>query len=73
MRGAALLSNKQLSFDHTATAIPAQEIELVLTAKPGDMVLIAVAVEFETYTGDKTRLDPKWLPAAAIALGRLRE
>lgn len=64
---------EQYSFIYNNVPVPAKSFELQMTAGTGDIAILAVALEYETsdsggtYSGDK-----KWLPAAIIAMGKLK-
>ena len=61
------------SFDYNNNPVPARDILLELKLKPGIIVAVAIAIEYETVKGDRTPLETRWLPAAAIAIGRLKK
>ncbi len=59
------------SFDYADGALPEKEFVLDTGGKNGDMAIVAVAIEFERAVKDD-KPDPRWLPAAVIAMGRLK-
>ena len=64
---------QSFSFDNKDTIVPSKECRLITegnTGKPGHVAMIIIALEFMT-TGNNIIRDPKWLPAAGIAMGRL--
>lgn len=70
------LSKLQYNFSYTNTMQSAKNFELLATGSAGDMALIVVALEFNKTAGVENThyvLDPQWLPAAIIAMGRLKE
>jgi hypothetical protein len=70
------LCTLQYSFSYTNVLQVAKNFELQTTGLAGDMALIVVALEFNKTSGmDDTHyiLDPQLLPAAIIAMGRLKE
>lgn len=67
------LCTNQFSFIYNNDPVPARSFELQTDAGTGDIALVALAVEYETADSDRTYLrDLRWLPAAIIALGRLK-
>ena len=58
--------------DYSKKAVPANDIILKLQAQPGDIAMVAVALEYEVAGESLSLTDPRWLPAALIALGRLK-
>jgi len=73
----AWLCSQQYSFSYSDVLLPATTFELQTTGSAaGDMVIIAVALEYNQTAGTADThyvLDPQWLPAAIIAMGRLKE
>lgn len=63
---------KEFSMDYSKKAVPANDIILKLQAQPGDIAMVAVALEYEVAGESLSLTDPRWLPAALIALGRLK-
>ena len=59
------------SFDLTDTIMPAKEFILDTRGKNGDIIIAAIAIEFERG-GKYDRKDPRWLPMAVIAMGRMK-
>lgn len=63
---------QEYSFDPNQDTIPAHEFYLPLQAEPGDIAVVALALEFKLAGSDLYITDPKWLPAGIVAVGRLR-
>lgn len=65
---------KQCSFTLNQKSVPATELTLN-AGSPKDIALIIVAMEFETedQASGQVLKDIKWLPAAIIAMGRLKK
>jgi hypothetical protein len=68
------LCTEQYSFIYNNDPVPAITYQLHTNAGTGDIALIAMALEYETTdtgTGYYNR-ELRWLPAAVIAMGRLK-
>ena len=64
---------KEFMVDYNNTPVLTQEFLLDLkTSGKGDFAFIAVAFEFKKKGADLFLQDPKFLPAAVIAMGRLK-
>ena len=63
---------KEFSMLYSNLTIPARDIKLKLAAEPGDIAMVAVALEYEVGVEKFSLNDPRWLPAALIALGKLK-
>ena len=64
---------QQFSFDYEKKTVQAKDIILKLQqAEPGDIAIITIAIEYEIMGKDQKLLNPKWLPVAVIAMGRLK-
>ena len=66
---------KQCSFTFNKKSIPSTEILLETGSSAKDIVLVIAALEFETndHVSGAVNKDIKWLPAAIIAMGRLKK
>lgn len=64
-----------ISFTLNKKTIPATEVLLQTKASSGHIALVAAALEYETEDSGKGQIEKelRWLPAAAIALGRLKK
>lgn len=68
------LCMKQHSFLLSQKEVPANEFVLQTEGAARDIILIAVALEFSSGDGeDDWMKEKKWLPAAFIAMGRLKK
>lgn len=69
------LCTEPISFTFSNKSIPAKDVYLHTNASAGSIAIIAVAIEYETADTIKGQYltDLKWLPAAAIAMGRLKK
>lgn len=69
------LCMKQCSFTFNKKSIPSTEILLETGSSAKDIVLVIAALEFETsdHVSGAVNKDIKWLPAAIIAMGRLKK
>ena len=67
------ICTKQYSFDYSNTPVPAQQFVMQTAAGTGDIALVVMAIEYETSDTGKGvyNTELRWLPAAAIAMGRL--
>lgn len=67
------LCTEQYSFIYHDTPVPAKHFELQSNAGTGDIAIAAIALEYETsaLNGSYSK-DTRWLPAAIIAMGRLK-
>ena len=60
------------SFDYRDVVVPAKEFVLIPDGmQNGDICIVTVAIEYEK-SGTIYKTDPKWLPAAAIAMGGIK-
>ncbi|MBS1741462.1 MAG: hypothetical protein JST81_00390 [Bacteroidetes bacterium] len=68
------LCTEQYSFDYNNDPLPATSLEFNTSGGTGDIAVLAMALEYQTSdTGNGfMNKDLKWLPAAAIAMGRLK-
>lgn len=68
------LCTKQFSFIYNNDPVPASSFEMQTTAGTGDVAIVSMALEFETTDSgnENYNKDPKWLPAAIIAMGKLK-
>lgn len=64
-------AKESFSFDLTDTIVPAREILLKTEGDKGDLVIVVLAIEFGK-SGREIITDPRWLPAAVIAMGRIK-
>ena len=71
--GYPLLYQQEISFVYNNTPVPARDILMELKVKAGNIIVVAVAIEYETMKGDKAPTERRWLPAAAVAIGRLKK
>jgi len=69
----------QYSFDNSNGIVPAQTFRMDTTENigmptSGSIALVVIAFEFETEVDGKVsvNIDKKWLPAAIVAIGRLK-
>lgn len=64
-----------ISFTLNKKTIPATEVLLQTKASSGHIALVVAALEYETENSGKGQVEKelRWLPAAAIALGRLKK
>lgn len=70
--GSIRMSGSSYSFDYNDTIVPAKEFVLNPDGmENGDIAIVTVAIEFEK-AGAVFKTDPKWLPAAVIAMGRIK-
>jgi hypothetical protein len=62
------------SFEYSNNPVPAKQFVLQTTAGTGDIALVVMALEFETTDSGKgsPNKELRWLPAAVIAMGRLK-
>ena len=70
--GPASIAMETYSFDLTDTMMPAKEFVLDTRGKNGDIIIAAIAIEFERAS-KYDKKDPRWLPMAVIAMGRMRK
>ncbi|MEO7523597.1 MAG: hypothetical protein ABIT58_05845 [Ferruginibacter sp.] len=68
------LCTKQISFIYNSDPVPASSFELQTTAGTGDVAIVSMALEYETSDSgnDNYNKDLRWLPAAIIAMGKLK-
>lgn len=68
------LCKQQFSFEYSSSPVPAQQFVLQTDAGTGDIALVLMGLEFETTdSGNGMPLkDIRWLPTAAIAMGKLK-
>ena len=63
-----------INFDYNENIIPAQDVLLeIKLANPNDITIIAIAIEYEVRGTNHPVLDLRWLPAAVVAIGRLKK
>ena len=72
-------NREQYSFDHSNGIVPSQTFRMDTTEDigmptSGNIALVVIAFEFETEVDGKVSVntDKKWLPAAIVAIGRLK-
>lgn len=65
---------EQYSFIYNNETLPAKTIELQTQAGKDDIALVAMALEYEISdsTGNNYNKDQRWLPAAIIAMGKMK-
>lgn len=63
---------QEYRFDYTNTLLPAREFVLEPSAIAGDIAIVVLAMEYETAGTGRCLTDPAWLPAAVVAIGRLK-
>ncbi len=63
--------NESYSFTYTDTLLPAKEFVLNTKGDDKDLVIVVLAIEYDN-PGQYTKPDPRWLPAAVIAMGRIK-
>ncbi|HAN65332.1 MAG TPA: hypothetical protein DCQ34_03205 [Chitinophagaceae bacterium] len=69
------LCTEQISFTLQNKPVPATELVLHTKASAKNIAIIIAAIEYETTDCLKGQCitDPKWLPVAALAMGRLKK
>ncbi|MES2004485.1 MAG: hypothetical protein V4450_08180 [Bacteroidota bacterium] len=65
---------EQYTILYSDVHLPAKETVLSIKGKPGDIVVVVVALEFEMERGafDGYSREAKYLPAAIVAMGKLK-
>ncbi|MFT3911786.1 MAG: hypothetical protein QM737_20345 [Ferruginibacter sp.] len=68
------LCTKQFSFIYNNDPVPASSFELQTTGGTGDVAIVSMALEYETEDSGNGSYNKelKWLPAAIIAMGKLK-
>jgi len=73
------IAKEQFSFDHSGGIVASQKFIMDTTkflgqSTSGDIAIVAIAFEFETKVDGKVSVnaDKRWLPAAIVAMGRLK-
>ena len=61
---------QQYQFNYNSQVVPAKEIELQTAASAGDIAILVLAIEFETTAGYPA--EKRWMPAAIVAMGKLK-
>ena len=63
---------QEVIFNLNQNILPAHAFTLALQAEPGDIAIVALALEFKLAGSELFVTDPKWLPAGVVAAGRLK-
>ncbi len=64
---------EQYPFEYSDTLIPAREFILDTHAVAGDIAIVVIAIEYQISGSDFYSNDPRWLPAAVVAMGRIKK
>lgn len=63
---------KEYEFNYTDTLVPAQEIVLDTKAAPGDIAIVTMAIEYKIRGEILYSKELRWLPAAVVAMGKVK-
>ncbi|HMJ48418.1 MAG TPA: hypothetical protein VK498_13890 [Ferruginibacter sp.] len=65
---------EEYNFNYKNEPMPAKDIVISTTAAPGDIAIVAIALEYATtdWQGDRYFTDLNCLPAAIVSMGRLK-
>ncbi len=70
--GAPLIAVQSIPFNYNGSTVPAQELQLAPGTRAGEIAVVAIAIEYLLADGSPASTDLRWLPAAAIAMGRMK-